>query len=144
MPRGSTRAALTLLLLTLVSASGCGGDGRQAVWGTVSFRGEPLDNAVIEFVPVAGPGGRAAPARSGADIHGGKYSIPKKQGLAPGKYRVLISKGIQQEATGEAAPAPAAGKGPSLDSIPRKYNEGSKQIVEVKEGEKNEFDFSIP
>lgn len=70
---------LLLTLLVLVSA-GCGKSnplGRQAVTGTISLNGQPLEHGTIEFSP-QGEG-----TASGAVIENGSFSIPADKGLPP-------------------------------------------------------------
>ena len=73
--------------------SACGlrraGDGlpREAVSGTVTFKGEPLKAGTIQFLP-SSPSEVTA---GGAVIVDGKYAIGRSEGLVPGKYQVLIS-----------------------------------------------------
>ncbi len=88
----------------LASAAGCGGGDplqRQAVSGTVTFKGQPLDKGTITFLP-ADSQSKAQPG--GATVANGQFSLPAAQGLAPGKYRVQISSpvGGEEPAAGEA------------------------------------------
>jgi hypothetical protein len=147
MSRAALFAGLVPLALALAGASGCGDSagGRLPVSGTVTLKGKALDEGVIEFVPLDEPEPGKPYTKSGAVVLNGKYSVPRQQGLVPGKYKVLISSGIKQEATGDEAPAPTpGGKGPLIDHIPADYNLSTKQVVEVKKGEANEFHFPIP
>jgi hypothetical protein len=124
--------------------AGCGGpaDGlpRQAVGGTVRFKGEPLKEGLIQFQPASTGEATAA----GGPIFDGKYSIGQSEGLVPGKYQVIIS-GIKAEAAapkteipGESKPAPVA-----KDPIPAEYNARSMLTAEIKKGAANQFDFDL-
>lgn len=137
---GLGRGTLAILLTTVV---GCGsredGDGieREALSGTVTLGGAPLNNASIQFIP-AGPG--AGAGTSGA-IAGGEFKIPKERGAAVGGYRVLISSNLTDDgAEGEAPGVPSK---PKLDPIPKKYNVDSTLNAEVKAGGPNEFKFDL-
>jgi hypothetical protein len=138
MPLRLSRMALGLLLAVPYLGCSDASGGREAVSGEVHFKGQPLDQGTIQFVPTEGQD-----TTSGNLINQGKYTVPKKQGLKPGKYRVLISSGDpKQHAPPEelpGAPFPVA-----KERIPREYNTASKQIVEVKKGNPNKFDFNIP
>jgi hypothetical protein len=139
---------VVLACLTAVAGpcfiAGCGGpaDGlpRQAVGGNVRFKGEPLKDGSIQFQPTS-PGEATA---AGGLIVDGKYSIPKSEGLVPGKYQVIIS-GIKAEAAaartempGESKPAPVA-----KDPIPVEYNARSTLTAEIKKDAANQFDFDL-
>lgn len=129
------------LLLALAVAPGCGsGDSlnRQAVSGTVTLDGQPLDQGTIEFVPTDAQG-----LLSGSLITSGNFAVPADKGLPPGKYTVRIS---SAEATG----GPAAPSGADLDNsqpakerIPAKYNSESELTAEVTDGGANTFTFDL-
>ena len=131
---------VVLGLLLLVPWLGCGdpSGGREAVSGDIRFKGQPLDQGTIQFIPTEGQD-----TMSGGLIQQGKYTVAKMQGLKPGKYKVLITSGDSKEHAppGElpGAPFPVA-----KERIPKEYNSASKQEVEVKRGGPNRFDFTIP
>jgi hypothetical protein len=116
-------------------------DGRLAVSGNVTLEGAPLDGGTITFEPVDGQG-----STSGAAIENGEYTIDRKVGLKPGKYRVAITAGDgKTPASEDEAASPGGGTNiVSVDRIPPEYNERSKQQVEVKADGPNKFDFAIP
>jgi len=130
-------------LLFGFAAIGCteSSGGREAVSGTITLDGKPLDQGVISFIPYDPD----APTRASAAIENGSYAIPKAQGLAPGKYKVAISSpdGKTPAATPDALPGPS-GNFASKQRIPDKFNEKSTLEVEVKQGTSNKFDFTIP
>src|SRR5262245_55278775 len=89
----------------LLSLFGCGGGGnRCAPSGGVKFRGQPLDQGAITFLPEdpsLGAGG-------GAMIKDGRYDIPARSGLPPGRYKVMITSADASGATDpDALPGPA-------------------------------------
>jgi hypothetical protein len=133
-------AGLVLILLLIVSGLGCAdpSGGREAVSGEIRFKGEPLDQGTIQFIPTA-----EQDTTSGGMIHEGRYAVEKVRGLKPGKYKVVISSGDPKESAppGElpGAPFPVA-----KERIPTEYNRATKQEVEVKKGGPNKFDFIIP
>ncbi|MFO0843973.1 MAG: hypothetical protein U0797_16505 [Gemmataceae bacterium] len=137
------RAIRPVLAAALLGVSACGDPlgGRQAVSGGVTFQGKPLGRGTILFLP-ATPG---LPTQSGAAIADGRYSIPRSQGLVPGRYKVAISSpdGRSPDAGGDALPGPS-GNFASKDRIPPAYNLDSKEEVEVTRGGPNRFDYKVP
>jgi hypothetical protein len=132
------RVALGLLLA--VPWVGCADPtgGREAVSGEVLFKGKPLDQGMIQFLPAEGQD-----TTSGGLISAGQYAVAKKDGLKPGKYKVIISSGDPKvhappdELPG--APFPVA-----KERLPKEYNTQTKQVVELKAGGPNRFDFNVP
>ena len=148
MPRPYRWCSAVLACLTAIAGpcfiAGCGGPAdelpRQAVGGSVRFKGEPLKEGSIQFQPTS-PGEATA---AGGPIVDGKYSIARSEGLVPGTYQVIIS-GIKAEAVatksempGDSKPAPVA-----KDPIPVEYNARSKLTAEIKKDAANQFDFDL-
>jgi hypothetical protein len=144
------RISLTLvaLLLTAVGCERRDRYGREALAGTVTFGGQPVDEGSIQFWPTE-PG---APWRSGAMIVDGKYQVPREQGLPPGTYRVVISS-PGPDSTGPPLTPEQLWKysrerrltsGLAQERIPAAYNSASRVDIEVRAGEENLFDFAIP
>src|SRR4051812_8659324 len=80
---GYRALAVLALFLAFLGLAGCGSaGGRVPVQGSVTYKGEPVDNGTISFV--ATEGGREA-ASAGGDIKDGKYSIDAERGPKPGK-----------------------------------------------------------
>src|SRR5215207_9826917 len=77
----------------LLATCGCGGDGGLTpTSGTVTLDSQPLADAVVAFVPEGDTKGQGGTAVTGAD---GRYQVRSPQGgkgLAPGGYRVTVSK----------------------------------------------------
>jgi hypothetical protein len=138
-----SRLAFFFLLggTALTMLSGCSDPlNRQEITGEVKLKGQPVEDGVINFAPLDGQS-----TKEGAQIVKGKYRIPKEKGLTPGKYRVAIYAGNGLSGEGNASPdSPNAGKLFSRERIPAAYNEKSKVVEEVKEGEPNKFDYNIP
>lgn len=131
------------VLLAALFIVGCGDDyaGREAVSGTVTLKGEPLKQGSIQFQPADGQD-----TIGGCGIVDGKFSIARRDGLKPGKYVVRITSGDGVTLANEDD---AGGPGGStnivsFDRIPDDWNTASKQQIEVKAGDKNEFPFAIP
>jgi hypothetical protein len=138
------RRALISVSMALVCL-GCGPDygGRVAVNGTVKLKGEPIDDGVIEFVPLAADG----ETKSGAQILKGAYTIPAEKGLVPGEYRVIITAGdgrTRPDADPNEPPGPTGANIVSKDRVPADYNVASKQVVKVTADGPNEFNYDIP
>ncbi len=89
--------AVGVLVLLL---AGCGSgepEGTVKVTGKVTQDGTPLSQALVTFIPVEDTLGFGG---SGATNAGGKYALtPKKggKGIAPGEYKVTISRFLQPD-----------------------------------------------
>ena len=126
-------AAMTAF--ALATPFGCSqGDGRRAVGGTVTVDGQPLAVGLINFQPVEG----ARAASAGTSIEQGKFELPAKRGLLPGKYRVLIQAFRE---TGRTIDDPQRGKVSETVSI-RFKRTGALEAVVAEEGP-NRFDFEL-
>ena len=137
-PDSRPTVQLCLLAIALASAlfSGCGDrSGRQAIEGTVSLDGKPLEKGQISFRPQQGT---ASPS-AGGKITSGKFSIAPERGLLPGKFRVEIT---ASRPTGEKAVAPITGKMVTIQQqyLPAKYNEQSQLEASVGSGGPNRFE----
>ena len=129
-----------LVLLPLVSfLIGCdAGDGRLPIRGSVSLKGKPLEDGVIQFVSTG--------MKTGTMISKGKYEIPQDQGLIPGNYKVMITAGDGRTPaeSPDGIPGPTGANIVSKELIPPEYNTNTKQEVTVKSSTQNKFDFNIP
>jgi hypothetical protein len=120
---------LALMLVCIAVLTGCkGGDERLAISGTVSYKGNPIQEGSIEFVPHPG-----VKTQSGGPITNGRFRIPASHGLEPGNYTVKISS-MKVEPAGEPGGLP--GKDPE-EMIPAKYNTASTLTREIKRGDTN-------
>ena len=144
--RPGGRAAAVVVVLAL--AAGCGKtDGRAGLSGSVTLAGEPLDGGVIELHPQGGGG----PA-GGAMIVAGRYEMPRKQGVPPGVYRVVIRAQAEQPAgqgsqsRPDMAPEDAAppAEPPPRSRIPAAFGDESTATVSLEAGTANTFDVAIP
>lgn len=128
----------TILAILVGMVSGCADNGipREAISGQVTLDGQPLAEGSILLQPMGeGPS-------AGGEIKAGRFALPRNFGPSPGKYRVELSawkatgKTIRDEAMG--------GQDETLVAIiPPKYNANSTLEIEVKQGEKNTFDFEL-
>jgi len=128
-----------------VGGGGGGGDSlpREAVSGGVSIDGKPLAKGLITFLPADAE----TATQGGGPILDGKYTIPRDQGLVPGKYKVVVS---SPENKPEKFPdqgfnnnAPGMLPIPPKEVVPSQYNTDSLLTAEVKAGAKNMFDFNL-
>ena len=125
-------------LAVLVLVGGCGGGDRRPLQGTVTLDGEPLASGLIQFEPFEGDG-----LTSGAVIEAGRYEIPGRRGLPPGRYRVRI-----QAMTEAPPPVPGGAPGevflpPGKDLIPARYNAASELSVEIVPAGDSRQDFQL-
>ncbi len=130
---------------TLLLLSGCSQptDGRMEVSGTVNLKGAPLDNGIILFEPLGGQD-----TGGSAEVVDGRYSIPRENGLKPGKYLIRVTSGDGVTAINpvdpDAGPGPTGGTNiVSKDRVPADWNVRSKQEVTVTAEGPNTFDFDI-
>ncbi len=131
--------ALCGVLLLVMSSPGCGKHddplNRQAISGSVTLDGQPLQQGTISFLPL-----EKKDTSGGATITSGKYSVAREQGLAPGKYKVMISASKSGVAGGQEAPGMPV---MAAELIPEEYNTKSDKSVDVTVKGPNTFDFDI-
>ena len=122
------RAALVLAVL-LPMVSGCGrGDGieRVTMAGSVTFRGQPVAEGQIRFIPKAGT---AAPLTI-EKVAAGRYATETSGGVPVGKHRVEILAWNPNE------PAPSGpGAPPRRQLLPAKYNTQSQLEITLEPGQ---------
>jgi hypothetical protein len=136
------RYACACLLLSSIGCFG-GVDPKapklQPVTGFVRLDGEPLNNADIMFLPLAGD--LEASGRSDAE---GKYElhVRTKNGAVAGNYKVTISKRVRED--GSEFPEDRSNMGIGKESLPMKYVDRNLTdlTAEVTEGE-NQIDFDL-
>jgi hypothetical protein len=135
------RLATAVLAASWICLAGCSEDlgNRQPIEGQVTLGGQPLDGGAIEFTPLEDT---QEQTRSGAPITAGKYSIPRENGLLPGKYRVRITAGTEAEPlpAGEL-PGPTGPGG--KERVPPEFNIKSEIEANVTTGT-NMFNYDIP
>src|SRR5947209_5049104 len=100
MSRSARYLYLLFGVLILIPLAGCGEENkRQEILGEVQLKGQPVEEGVIQFVPLENQ-----PTGDGASIVNGHYKIVKDKGLAPGKYRVCLYAGNGISGAGDASP----------------------------------------
>jgi len=151
----SSNMAITLfklqfsLVLTLaaIGVSGCSGGNkgpaRAPVQGTITLDGQPLQNALVRFVPQAPTTGPAAMT----SVEEGKFELPLKYGPLVGSHRVEIVR-CELEPDPEDVEAvqkylAERKKRKRVPGIPARYNEQSSLSAEVSAKGPNEFQFDL-
>lgn len=140
------RSLLGLLgLALLVGCNSASVSGTVPVSGKVTYKGAPVEGAIVTFVPEGK--GRTATATTGA---GGVFSLTTVDapGAMPGKYKVTVDK-VEYGAAGspsmeEAAKGNAA-EGQSKRVLPAKYAEvaSTPLAIEVPSGGKKDLDLPL-
>lgn len=131
----SRRHAVVLTILVSLLASGCtGGDGREAVHGTVSLDGQPLASGLINFRPAEGHAANS----SGGTIREGRFELPASQGLLPGKFLVTIQAFAP---TGRMVDDPQMGRIAELEPVA--FRETLPLEATIVAGRGNRLDFAL-
>jgi hypothetical protein len=119
-------------------AGGCGGmtSSGYSASGTVTWKGRPLDQGSIQFLPEGGPG-----LMVGAEVRDGRYALPNPPGLAPGTYRVRIHSRSGVNPTG--IPDVHLADPNSRERIPPEYNENTTLKAELTADGPKTFDFTL-
>lgn len=79
--------ALPLTFLACVFLAGCSGSNVVPVSGTVTYKGQPVPNAYVHFIPANG-----RPSMGETDANG-KFTLtydPETKGAERGKHRVFL------------------------------------------------------
>jgi hypothetical protein len=160
----SARPVWSVAMASLIVMSpGCGDDSglatRYPVSGKVTYKGEPIKKAVINFVP-NDPEGHPA----GGTVEDGHYeltTLTPKDGAIPGKYKVTVDdRQLDAEAVRSEADAVGKKKGVTYAAIPQelqakalknlksslpgKYQISSTSDIEVEvKPETNTFDLEL-
>ena len=124
----------------------------MAVSGGVTYQGKPVEDGMIQFIPSAETQGPTA----GAEIKGGKFSIPAQNGPVPGTYRVEVSsyqdvkKATQKDMAGATFGRPLeqfqAGDQTQMirrNVIPPKYNAASELKASIPKQSSFEANFDL-
>lgn len=144
---------LVSAVLLACIALGCGGKNGEGTKplevkktvparGIVRYQGNPVKDAAVTFLPLD----NATISARGTTDSVGSFILTtynKDDGAPVGKYKVLISANLAKEIEpGVLAPEPPGGfKSP----IPIKYNNANTTdiLIEVKEGDKNDFTIEL-
>ena len=132
--------ALLCVCLMVTGLLGCA-DGRAkrcGVAGEVKWKGKPLDHGAITFLaedPALGSSG-------GAMITDGHYSILAKEGLLPGRYKVVVTSVDPRNKAPDPDSPPGYLPLPK-DRIQPKYNTQTILTADLKADEQNTFNFEV-
>jgi hypothetical protein len=139
----SLRAGLVLLVLALL-LPGCGGapPPTPPVSGRVTLDGKPLANAMVMFIPVAGPADKdPLPSSVGTTDENGHYSLVlssitrKATGAVVGKHKVMITIG----AGGDSSDT----KPTFHKQLPQQYNRKTQLECEVPAAGRDDANFDL-
>jgi hypothetical protein len=132
-----------IVFLLFILLSGCQSE-KAKVSGKIFFQGVPIETGKISFDSIDGN----AQGSSGEIIEG-KYELKNNQALGKG-FMVVRIWGFKKTGKKIIPPVGAPGissGGELMDEIqmyiPSEFNTSSKQIVEIKLGEDNVFDFDL-
>ncbi|MDB5313076.1 MAG: carboxypeptidase regulatory-like protein [Gemmataceae bacterium] len=84
-----TRGCGFIVLALAPLLAGCGKENPVKVSGTVTLKGQPVEGASVQFVPVAG-GGRPAAGTTQTDGGFSLTTFQDKDGALPGEYKVVV------------------------------------------------------
>ena len=128
----------------LFAGDGCSGDGlpRQPVSGFVTLDGQPLASGAITFYPklLKDPDN---PVAAGAMIDRGYFSIPRGEGLVPGRYDVTINSAATRGKRRQNRREPGNDRAVEKERIPAKYNSKSQMAIEIKDAAIKEITFRL-
>jgi len=140
--RGALRSGMCSLgwigFALLAAWIGCGGPPKGQVSGKVTFRGQPVTEGKVTFLPL----GAGQPAE--ADLQSdGSYRVQTIDGgLVVGDYQVLINPPVVLVDTDPGKSPPSPMEKPVKNIPPRYRNQGSPLKVTVQPGP-NTFDFDL-
>lgn len=128
MLRSSVRASALAVAVCFLLA-GCGGSGIVPVSGTLTYKGKPVTNAFVNFVPA--DGSRPSMGETDAD---GRFTLtydPQTKGAKVGKHRVFVNQNVAADATQPGAvPGVAPKQSADMGEFFRKYS-GENSKIEV-------------
>ena len=154
------RSAMSMILAGLAVGCASGDPLGVGVSGTVTYKGQAIKEGLISFIPMDGTNG----PRGGANIDDGRYVIPRRGALVPGKYRVVIqgfedsgketAKSTQkaqmfgrplEKVTSDPGAAEQLEKAKRLKKnvIPERYNENSELTKELPNESEVTVDFDL-
>jgi hypothetical protein len=113
---------ITVIAFLMAAVVGCrrGGDGVQRVvlTGAVTYKGKPVADGSVLFVPSAATNGPS----TAATIQSGKYRLDARGGLPPGTYRVeILGYRAPIAAHNQKGPTPRVGPSGHHATAPQQY-----------------------
>jgi|EndMetStandDraft_5_1072996.scaffolds.fasta_scaffold81103_2 hypothetical protein len=141
--------AVAAAMVLGIAICGCGGgppdaQPRIAVSGTITLDGQPLNNAVIRFVPLAEVKG----PKASVAVTAGRFDLPAYAGPVAGPHRVEIEStdhgGIEPDDETALAEVAAGKRKPSKTAkIPAIYNSRSTLERTIQADSPNQFEFTL-
>jgi len=134
-------AKLCAICVVIAMCFGCGKKGprRAAASGHVTLDGQPIEEGVIQFLPIEGTVG----PETGGVITKGQYDIPQQRGPVVGKSRIELR---ASKKTGRKIQDPTGRTGTLTDEykemFPPDSNTNSSLVREIKD-DPNTLDFDI-
>jgi hypothetical protein len=102
---------------------GCGGSADGiAVTGTVTLDDRPLPHAVVTFYPVGATGGLGGSGKTGPD---GAYAVTSARGgrgIAPGEYKVVVSRPLRPDGSPPDPNTPPI-ESDARETLPARYSD---------------------
>jgi hypothetical protein len=125
------------------AANGCSDDDipRQPVSGYVTLDGQPLANGVIVFYP--GIENRANNVVGGTIVKNGYFSLPRSEGLPPGRYEVAINSANAYKRSRREERKPGNEGAAEKEPIPAKYNDHTTLAIHIKDTAIKEMTFQL-
>lgn len=132
-----TALASVLLAAVCLPLTGCGGSGLVPVSGTMTYKGKPVTNAIINFTP--SDDGRPSSGKTDKDGKFTLYFDEQNKGIKPGKYKVYVMLDALAAATrpGAIPGMPAPMDGDEKQFFEKYGNEKSTVTVEITKAESN-------
>ncbi len=112
---------------------GCSADDalpRQSIAGQIRVDDKPLPRGMVHFYGRGNDGSRLD-VSGGAMIRDGRFSIPRKFGLVPGKYTVAVFSGGTTERKRRKERGPEDEDTVPQEMIPAKFNSQSSLEIEI-------------
>jgi hypothetical protein len=81
---------VVIAAVVALAAAGCGGDGKVSVSGVVTLNSEPVEGAVVTFIPVEKNRGQVAHGTTGRDGTFRLTTSKPNDGAFPGEYKVTV------------------------------------------------------
>jgi hypothetical protein len=125
-----TISVLGFSFVVAISLAGCGTSGVVPVSGTLTYKGKPITNAIVHFVPVNG-----RPSMGETDSNG-KFTLtydPQTKGAQVGKHRVFVMHNAANDAS-----LPGA-----IPGMPVKLPEDLRQFFDKYSGDKSKVEVTI-
>ncbi len=132
---------IVVIALVLLGSLGCQRADLASVQGRVTVNGTPLADGSLVFVPEAGTAGHEL----ACEVHQGRFAVPRKERLKPGRYRVKVFdnsvRTFPWDDPEEYQQAESQGRLPK-QLIPARYNEQTELVIDVAPGRQS-FDFEL-